>query len=416
MEHGLSEIDQIVHDHIARQLINDLKGAHDVDDNWQLASLAEAYLAVNDIDNAARYFADYATHEKTNAFALTSTIRQLEEVWRLKAGTEGADPLLIGLKAALAQKKEGRIQLSGDEIRAIKNANSVPHMEPFEQHLESLTKGGKYVPLAYLQRMVRAGEAVVAIKHKSTSGYLSGDGDTVGTGFLIDGADFGHTDSSKSYVLTNAHVIWDSSMSEGHEGLAIHPDAADLVFEGGETAEDRRPFGCKVIWQSPSSLYDATLVELSGKVENIRPLALSSDFLPERPDTNKGIGTELTILGHPEGGDLSIGLVGSLEDIKARLLDYGPKGNDKHPSFIHYSVPTEPGNSGSPVLETEDWKVVGLHHAGFDERNGRPRLNGQVGRHHANEGIYIHSIKKAVKEADKTRRTRGRKWRLGRAS
>ena len=85
------------------------------------------------------------------------------------------------------------------------------------------------------------------------------------------------------------------------------------------------------------------------------------------------------LIGHPAGGRLSF----SLND--NAVLDFeDPR--------LHYRAPTEKGSSGSPVFSL-DWNVLGLHHAGSAQM---PRLNGQAGTYPANEGIWIHAIRRAL--------------------
>ncbi len=55
------------------------------------------------------------------------------------------------------------------------------------------------------------------------------------------------------------------------------------------------------------------------------------------------------------------------------------------------------GKLRQPVFETETWTVVGLHHEGFDQFEGRARLDGKPGKSYANEGVSINSIRWAVK-------------------
>jgi hypothetical protein len=62
-------------------------------------------------------------------------------------------------------------------------------------------------------------------------------------------------------------------------------------------------------------------------------------------------------------------------------------------TLLHYRTPTEPGSSGSPVFEPEDWRVVGLHHRGSATM---PRIDGQEGAYQANEGIAILALQKAT--------------------
>src|SRR4030095_16481997 len=86
---------------------------------------------------------------------------------------------------------------------------------------------------------------------------------------------------------------------------------------------------------------------------------------------------QVRVIGHPSGRGLSFSV--------NQLLDHAsPK--------LHYRTATEGGGSGSPVFNQE-WKLIGLHHAGGD---GVPRLNGQPGTYQANEGICIGSILEAI--------------------
>lgn len=62
-------------------------------------------------------------------------------------------------------------------------------------------------------------------------------------------------------------------------------------------------------------------------------------------------------------------------------------------TLLHYRTPTEPGNSGSPVFESERWRVVALHHGGG---SNVPSLDGVDGTYEANEGIAIRAIRKRI--------------------
>jgi V8-like Glu-specific endopeptidase len=94
----------------------------------------------------------------------------------------------------------------------------------------------------------------------------------------------------------------------------------------------------------------------------------------------RGSDSQVRVIGHPSGRGLSISV--------NKLLDHQtPK--------VHYRTATEGGSSGSPVFN-QDWKLIGLHHAGGD---AVPRLNGTEGTYEANEGIWIHSICQAIDQA-----------------
>lgn len=96
------------------------------------------------------------------------------------------------------------------------------------------------------------------------------------------------------------------------------------------------------------------------------------------------------VIGHTGGGGLEF----SFQDNE--LLDHeGPRDNrfDATPCRLHYRAPTEKGNSGSPVFNAADWKVIALHHAG----GTLSRLNGKPDTYPANEGIAVLSIISAMR-------------------
>ncbi len=382
------------------------KAVPDTDEPWLLASVGEAYLALGDFQNAAKYFGLYTNHSQINAFHLNGTVRQLEEVWQLTSTAKEAGAILTNMKAALAKMDGGFVSLGAGERRAIAQAGNVE----FQQFFETTTTGGKYINFGLLKRIVACGASVAAIQIK-----LGQAGRTVGTGFLVKGSDFSATLSSdKSYILTNAHVVWDHARNQGYEDKAISPEVARIVFENDQI--DGRPdvYTCRVVWQSPSSQLDATLIELNRRVDHIAPLEIAPANTPLSVASGTTKGTKLAVLGHPQGGNLSIGVLGSLDEMQGTLVDRGPRANTENPVFLHYMTPTEPGNSGSPVFEAESWRVVALHHVGFVEgTRGLAKLGGKAGEHLANEGIWIESIRAAVKDElspDPKRRGRKKWW------
>lgn len=381
-------------DQVARGLINALEpAAAGTTDPWLLASLGEAYLAIGDLPKSAEYFARYAEHGSVGAFELNGTIRQLEQVWQLSAGVSGPGAILTGLKAALAAKENGFVSLSPAEQRQLASAATTEFQHVFEAKID----GGKFQRLYDLQRIVRCGAAVVAVQER-----VGHKGQTVGTGFLVRGSDFGvGLPADKSYILTNAHVLWDFDRGDGAEQLAISPKEAQVIFESMHYDGKMEVFGVsRIVWQSPSSLHDAVLVELDKPVDaTVQPLELAGKDVKLEVSEDEKKGTRLAVVGHPGGGSLAVSVLGSLDEAKATLVDKGPQGNSASPVYLHYRTPTEPGNSGSPVFEIETWKVVGLHHKGFDKKAGNPKLGGKAGSNFANQGVWIESIREAVQNA-----------------
>jgi len=364
--------------------------------------------AAGNIEEAARYFGQYASHASIDAFALNGTVRQLEEVWQLSAAASGDGAILTGLKAALATKENGFVSLSRPERLQLADSSSTE----FQHFFETKVEGGKHQKLYDLTQIIRRGAAVAAIQEA-----MGSTASTIGTGFLVKGADLDpRLAPDKSYVLTNAHVLWDAGRGLGPEDKALHPEQAQVIFETALYDGQSDPYRCaRVVWQSPSGLHDATLFELDRPVPaDIKPLDLAGRGTPLEMTGERRKGTRLAVIGHPEGGSLSVSVLGSLDETQATLVDMGPKGNSSSPIFLHYRTPTEQGNSGSPVFEVDRWRVVALHHAGYDQASGRAKLGGKAGSNFANEGIWIESIREAmqdkVKEAKLERKEKRRRW------
>ena len=362
-------------------------------DQWLLATLAEAHMAVGEYDKAAQYMGRFA--KTADAFALNGTVRQLEEVWQIKAGPDGAGAILTHLKAKLATMDGGFVTVHPGEGRHLTDPKNVD----FQNHFESMTPGGSMSPVANYLLLARACTAVTAIQlEKGPSSP------TMGTGFLIKGSDFSERlPDDKSYVLTNAHVLWDhnfdadSQSGPGAPDPPLTPDQARIIFESQTDFGKNEVYRCtRVVWQSRCGLHDATLFELDRKVDAIAPIEVAPPST-QLVVNSEGRGTRLSVVGYPMGGNLQISTLGSMENARASLVDIGPPiANAADPIYIHYTTPTKPGNSGSPVLEMDSWRVVGLHHKGIPE-TGNPKLGGKAGVNMANEGISISSIRERVR-------------------
>ncbi|NJM35989.1 MAG: trypsin-like serine protease [Rhodomicrobium sp.] len=372
---------------LARGLANALEPvAQKGEDAWALATLGEAYLTLGENEKAADYFSRHAHHPKIDAFKLGGTIRQLEEVWRLEADIEGAGAILTGLKAIMSQMEAGRITLSSEEQKTIEQ-----HAAAEDGLLQRMLPGAEMIKYRILRTIVQRGAAVCIVRHRYTSRPW-------GTGFLIDGRSLSSKLGDETYLLTNAHVV--SDPNRGRDLMALTPFQACVYFEGADGSHQMTEYTCEpeAVWQSPASEYDATLLRLKTTIPHIKPLKPSESGALVVEDSEAGVGgTRLAVIGHPKGDELSLLLAGDITDTNGTLVDMGPRNSgSERPVYLHYKTPTEPGNSGSPVFETGSWELVGLHHAGFHEQMGRPRLGGKPGSHFANEGICIQSLREAI--------------------
>jgi tetratricopeptide (TPR) repeat protein len=324
---------------------------------WDLATAAEACVALGRHEQALDWLRQYVAADGTDAFEVASTLRQFKEVWCLAESGPGSD-LVAVLEVALLQREGGAVTLNGRDLKA-----TVERVDVRTNAFEKVF--GKEGPVAYqwyMEGAIRA-RAVGRVEDP-----LNGP---IGTGFLIRASDFFNWGKRDDVLfITNAHV-----MGRTDSG-ALAPESAEVRFEA---FDPERTFKVRtLIWESPMSELDATVVRLDGLLPELSPISLAA---PEEPEFVEGMDRRFFIIGHPRGAALSIS-----------LNDNTQVGWRK--PFLHYRTPTEPGSSGSPVLD-QRWQLVALHHAGSKQMQ---RLDGHVGVYEANEGIWIHEIIRSTRQ------------------
>jgi S1-C subfamily serine protease len=261
--------------------------------------------------------------------------------------------LLPVLRAELLKREGGGVEISTSDLRT-ENRESFTADGKFEK----VFGADSYVTFEWYQTGIDRCRAVACVRKEMGEGF--------GTGFLVKGADLHPSLGEEFLLLTNSHVISDDAQVQG----ALRPDEAYISFE----ALGLNDYLVKeVIWTSPPTELDATLIRLDRPVTGVQPY-------PVAPRLPMADGKQrIYVVGHPKGGKLSFSLHDNL------LLDHqAPR--------IHYRTPTEGGSSGSPVFN-QQWRLVGIHHLGNSQM---PKLNGQIGTYEANEGIWITSIKEAL--------------------
>ncbi len=356
--------------------------AETTDNPWMLATLGEAQAALGNWTQASKWLARFAEHDRVDAFMLYGTIRQLEQLYGCRAGDEDTAQLLTVLKHRLATVSRGQVNFSRGERDGIAALDGLT-----EQQLEA--RLGKEGPrkVKWLKQAFQAARAIARVRDKAQQESELG----LGTGFLVRGRTLAPSLGEEIFLLTNAHVI-----AQRRDRTAITPHMARLTF-------DEAPglvLACKeVVWSSPFDELDASLVRLqTGGVDLPGVIDLEAfEYFPSDFGELSPSRLGAYIIGHPEGGDLSI----SLDD--AEIVDLGRRRTQDAGIYVHYKTPTEHGSSGSPVFNN-DWRVVALHHAGPPRQaNGRPqglrRLGGRGGFHWANEGIALASIAAAMRTA-----------------
>jgi tetratricopeptide (TPR) repeat protein len=319
---------------------------------WDWATAMEAYVALDRHRDAADAALRYVDSVDADAFEIASTTRQLAEVWQLTdrepPGAHLLPILKAGLLARLGSAFDREVTKVAEEAAAVGGAL---------RELEAIFGADRMVTLKWYKQGLEQCSAVARIEKRSGKGH--------GTGWLVRAGDF-FPGREGVLLLTCAHVV-----SATPNPWAIAPEEARVNFQvRGEVLDVE----ADVVWSSPPAKLDATLLALKGR-PSAQPLCLH-----KRPAVMTEPAPRMYIIGYPAGRDLEL----SLQD--NHLLAASE-------TLLHYRTPTEPGSSGSPVFEPDDWRVVALHHRGSQEM---PRIDGGEGTYQANEGIAIPAIQKAT--------------------
>ena len=356
---------------IAEDILEAIEAKLDADEikTWDYATAMEACVALDRFDQAFGWLARYLA-VKANAFAYSSTLRQLEEVWQIKPANKSGTRLLTALRARILKQEGGTVALDASEI----GADSEPLETESENYENVHDIAARFVEIDWWRQGESRCFAVARVSNLTNSGF--------GTGFLIRGSDLHPSFGDGPLLMTNAHVV--SEDDEVHRRLPkppLYPEDAKITFQVGQLA-DRTWGAAEILWSSPPWDLDTTLIRLDAAIELAEPYKIRKRLPPLG-------GTErLYIIGHPSGASLKFSLDDNL------LLDYQRAVRENWRGLVHYRTPTEGGSSGSPVFDLQ-WRLVAIHHAGFEERD---RLNGKEGVYATNEGIFLKAIQERIAE------------------
>lgn len=346
-------------DAVARAVLESLPEPAKVVYAFDAATRLEALLALGrKEEELQRAAVDYVEHPEADAFEIGSTLRQLEEVWRLKLETPPGATILPLLRAAKLRREGGSIDTPPEKVR-----REIAAVQSAAVRLERTLGEDKTVTLRWYKEGLERTASVARIDRRNGEGH--------GTGWVVRSNDFFPNDvfpdGPRLLLLTNAHVV-----NQEGTGLALPPDEVRANFEVLDCEFEFEP---RIVWSS--SELDATFLAFRNGGPAVDPLPLFDKKVKMTIPAAR-----VYIIGHPGGRTLHL----SLNDND--LLGCSD-------SLLHYRAPTEPGSSGSPVFEAVDWRVVALHHSGgtFD------RLDGTQPPYEANEGITIRAIKAAIAAA-----------------
>ena len=375
---------------------------------WDVASAAEAYAHLGRWAEAKEAIGRYLVLADGDAFAINGTLRQFEQVWGITPADAEKAEITHLLRYALMAFDKGDIQLSpvqtkellappAESVRETMGAQAATGA--LEQYEKVFGNTGPFC-IQRLQQIIEYSRSVGRVMMDTVQGRDV----TMGTGFVLNGESVHASLKGEVLFLTNAHVI--------------SPDAADgaaMSVGDGRVRFDAASFSDtfaldNLLWSSPPSEHDASIFLVprgAARFEELRALGATcklADGLPklkqrEQIEGKSGVPefrdkpTTVYVIGYPLGQTLSISLADNdlidYENVRIGTLP-GPE-----PRRLHYRAPTERGNSGSPVFNSRTMELIGLHHAG----GYRPRLNGQQGKYHANEGLWLRPLFNAFRLA-----------------
>ena len=364
---------------------------------WDYANAVEAELALarganqQTITKAARWLDAYIEAAFTNGFALNSTLRQLRTLW------QAPDDLINVLQLAALVAENGSARFDGRYARSLLEADEGQRQrfeKAFGNRGWALKDAFRALELAQFVGMVREGRRAC------------------GTGFLLPSAHLLPQDWSEAQTrafkerfslpewvfVTNGHVV--STHDDDVRHRALHPDVASVGFElFGDTAHKVK----RILWNSPCTAHDCTVLELESLPElpyPVQPIAVARGLPPRHrglsrnPDAESGEVSRVLVMGHPAGRGIELTFDSNL------LIDHdGPTPGrpfSTSPVSVHYQAPTEGGSSGSAVFNARTLELIAIHHKGGVPPLSSPERTDskpvKIERYEANQGKAIRPI------------------------
>jgi endonuclease G len=277
--------------------------------------------------------------------------------------TEDHDPRLA-LRSEERPEAEDR-----DQRLALRRALIEPP-ESDPMGFERIIGESDLTSINYLDRGRRAAAAVCRIRAPSPGG------EWYGTGFLV----------GPRLLVTNHHVLGSADEASQAEAEFGYEHDVDGVLKQ-PVQFNLRPH--EIFFTDPA--LDVTFVAVAPLSDGV-PLDRYG-WLQLLPPSGKGVDKEwVTIVQHPNGGPKQI----SIRASRIVTLPEGAVAEWVRENFIHYLTDTEPGSSGSPVLN-DQWQVVALHHKAVPAPAdaGKPQ---EPRRYIGNEGVRISAIFRALEE------------------
>lgn len=340
---------------------------------WRLASLGEAYIALDRFAEAQAIYARYMDLAGGDAFELMSSTRQLVEVWRLKHDKGIGGEIVRSLEQRTGERLARLPSISGPDLHRLERmSNDAPNATP-DAGSQIEPGPGAHLPAQWVKRGSRQADSVGTVVEART-------GALQGTGFLVRGNALHPSFGPGLLFLTNSHVVGTLP------GAGLAPDASQITFQGLDGGP--RTFSVRaVVWESDFRYLDAVLLRLDPQPEGLAPCELAD--LATFPDDFANLGAQqrsCLIVGH--AGDMQMNV--TLQPCEIYDLGFADPQRSRH-IYIHHGAPTREGSSGSPVFDM-NWQVIGLHRAGTEAHRMLPALGGRPGERVAKIAVSLRSI------------------------
>lgn len=322
-----------------------------------------------------------ARSEENRRLDLVQLVQQLDQLGRLRQS--GVRPLLVLAENGLdsIQGWDGEMTDAFAEIKdELSDYYGGEHNIPLEAEpdLERLLF---QVPLGSVGQEFFSGAVEVArsvarlwvpaIYH----GIPDVSRDSFGTGWLI----------APDLLITNYHVIAAPDQQEepaAYTDICAQVNATSVWFDYWKELSPplEECQGAELVAHSQKLDYAILRLKDSPQLVNRKPLVI----IASRPTLRQG--DHLNIIQHPQGGPLRYAI----------RNNYYVQNDQMREHLLHYLTDTEPGSSGSPVLN-DAWHVLALHHAArsISPRTYNMEMQG-LGRknivNHYNEGIALYKI------------------------
>lgn len=354
-------------------------------DAWQKAAQAQAYMALEQWDQAASLYRDYL-QVASDAFTLNGDFRQLVEIWCLGPddGHERAD-ILVNVAGRALQLPNGYMvqdpaMLQRLAYRAGCLQQETRERQPQNAENQALIDNSKLITYQTLMDLGKQSCFICQVVHadRHARGRVSG-----GSGFLAH-LGFFKNGASGPVVVTNAHVLAEMPGPD-----VIGRDQGLVLFHNwqgtGKTAKFKI---AEIVWFSPQEEHDVCIARLEDVPDTLEtaPIFDKAYAAYAVPDGNlkQELGRAYTI-GHPQGRGIEFGLE------TPQVLDHELHVNGDGVRRLHYRTPTERGSSGGPVFHGGDLRVIGIHRR--FETKPIPNSCKPFGKPYAaNEAVGIHAV------------------------